>query len=214
MAMASVLSTITIIIISMIMGLICFYVMSDLPKIQRKKQIEEMTSQLINFVIFIWLGKILLNLTIFIRDPLAILAYPSNSFAFYLAVLFSALLLTYKSIRKKVDVFTLMNSFIPVFLVASFVYEFIQIVWHNNTYSIGYLAWLSVLLIMYLLIRDHVITYTLTIIMLSGWAAGKLVLAIVLPFTTVFGYIMTPWFLVLFFTICFSLLFKQRKQVS
>lgn len=215
MATATVLSSIAIIVISIVTGLISFYIISDLSKLKRKKQLEEIASQIVNFIIFIWLGKILLNLSVFIKDPLAILAYPSDSHAFYFAVLLSAIMLAYKSIRKQLDVRELMNSFLPVFLVASFVYEFIQIVWYKDTYSIGYLVLLTVLLVIYLLIRDQVTKPVLIIVILTGWTAGTLTLALILPFTTVFGYIMAPWFVGLFFLTSVTIIFyKQRKRVS
>lgn len=203
---ATKLSSIAIIVISIIVGCIAFYVVSDLAKVQKKKQIETITSQLINFIIFIWLGKILVNFAIFIKDPLAVLAYPSNSSAFYLAVLGSALTLTYNAKRKQMNVLVFTHSFIQVFLVASFVYEFIQIAWHNNTYSIGYMVLLTTLLILFQLIRDRINPNTLTMIMLIGWSAGLIGLTFVQPFVTVFGYIMAPWFVGLFFISCFILL--------
>src|SRR5690625_3616935 len=70
---------------SFIAGFIFFYLMSALSKAKKKQQAEEVTSLLINFVIYIWIGKILLNFLTFIKDPLAVLAYPSNSHAFYIS---------------------------------------------------------------------------------------------------------------------------------
>src|SRR5690625_1095176 len=98
------LKAVGIIVISFIVGFAFFYITSPLQKELKKAQLEEMFSQLVNFIIFIWVGKIILNFSIFIDDPLAILAYPSNSEAFYLAVLFSAILLFYKSWQKTFDV--------------------------------------------------------------------------------------------------------------
>src|SRR5690625_2232093 len=103
--------SIGIIIVSILAGLVFFYMTSHLPKEHKKAQLEEMFSQLVNFIIFIWVGKIILNVSIFIEDPLAILAYPSNSEAFYLAVLLSTILLFYKSWQKKFDVLHFITSF-------------------------------------------------------------------------------------------------------
>src|SRR5699024_12123600 len=73
---------------SFIAGFIFFYLMSALPKAKKKQQAEEDTSLLLNLVINIWIGKILLNFFVFIKVPLPVLAYPSNSHTFYLSVLF------------------------------------------------------------------------------------------------------------------------------
>lgn len=209
---AASVSSIAVIVISLIAGVISFYLMSESPKMQKKKQTEEMASQFVNFIIFIWLGKILLNVTIFIKDPLAVLAYPSSSSSFYLAVLFSTLTLAYKAVRKLMDVPAFIQSFILVFLVASFVYEFIQIIWKDNTYSIWYVALLTILLILYQLIRDRIASGKVIMTMLIGWSFGMVVLAFVQPFATVFGYIMAPWFVGLFFIICSILLIERGRR--
>lgn len=212
MATVSALTAIVILVISLIAGFLAFYLISDLSKTEKKKQLEELTSQFMNFVIFIWVGKILMNFSVFIRDPLAILAYPSNSTAFYLAVFFSAVTIAIKSKRQKIDVLSLVKSFIYVFLIGSFVYEFIQFIWNNNTYSINYMILLALLIIVFLFIHDRVTTHLVFIIILIGWTSGALALAYVMPFTTVFGYTMAPWFLGLFFVTCLTLIIlKQRK---
>ncbi|WNF38321.1 hypothetical protein RJD24_07820 [Bacillaceae bacterium IKA-2] len=214
MATISALASIAIIVVSLLAGFLAFYLISDLSKMEKKKQIGELTSQLMNFVIFIWLGKILLNFSIFVRDPLAILAYPSNSSAFYLALFFSAVTIAIKSKREQLDVLSLGKSFIYVFLIGSFVYEFIQIVWNNDTYSVSSMILLAVLIIFFLFMRERVTTDLLLIIMVIGWTAGTLALAYIMPFTMVFGFTMAPWFLVLFLIVFLTLMMlKKRKKV-
>ncbi|WP_338657088.1 hypothetical protein V6B14_23015 (plasmid) [Sporosarcina psychrophila] len=213
--MVSAQTSIAIIILSLSVGFLSFYLMSDLSKKKKKIYMEELASQLINFVIFMWIGKVLLNFPVFIKEPLTILAYPSNSYAFYLAVFFSAITITIKSKRQKIDIIPFFNAFTHVFLVASFVYEFTQIVWNNNTYSIRYLGLLAVLIIVIVVMRDRIATYVLNIIMLVGWTLGTLGLAFMMPFTMVFGYTMAPWFLGLILIACLRLLIcKKRKKVS
>ena len=213
MVIASKFMSITTLFISLIIGFISNYIISDLSKEQKKKNTEEMVSQLINFIIFIFISKIILNLPLFISDPLVVLAYPSDSGAFYLAILFSALLLIYKDVRKKMDLLIFIESSIPVFLITSFVYEFIQFVLNDNTYSFGYLILLAVLLVLYYLITERITTSTLIILMIIGWSAGMFLLAFIQPFATVFGYIMAPWFIVVFLIISLSyIMIKKRKK--
>lgn len=212
MAITSKLIPISILIASLAVGIISFYIMSDLSKEQKKQRTDELISQLINFVIFIWLAKIILNISIFIEGPVAILAYPSGSDAFYLAVLFTALLLVYKAKRKQMEVFAFIESFLHVFLVGSFVYEFIQLIWFNNANAFGYLLLLAILLIMFFSLRSHLKRSLVILVILFGWSAGILVLSFILPFVTVFGYIMEPWFIGLFFVInLFIIILKRRR---
>ena len=213
MAIASKLIMIGIVAISVLAGLISFYIMTDLPKDAKKRQIGELTSSLINFILFIWLGKIFANWQIFISDPLAVLAYPSNSVAFYVAVLFSGAVLVYKSKYKKMKVLHFMDTFIHVFLMASFVYEFIQLVWNNNPFSLGYLVLFTMLLISYFLLQERLTTTKLIIVMLVGWSFGMVGISLCHPYITVFGYMISPWFIGVFFLIgTFMIITNYRKR--
>ena len=214
MAAASAQTSIVIIILSLSVGFLSFYLMGDLSRKKKKIYMEELASQLMNFIIFMWIGKVLLNFPVFIKEPLTILAYPSNSHAFYLAVFFSVLTISIKSHRQKVDAALFLNAFIHVFLLSSFVYEFIQIVWSNNTYSISYMGLLGVFIIAFVVLRVHMATYRLNIIMLVGWTLGTLGLAFFMPFTMVFGYTVAPWFLSLILIFCLTVIILKRKKVS
>lgn len=207
------LISILITISSIFGGILAFYMLSDLTKEQKKRHIKEMNSQLINFVLFIWVGKIILNFPVFISDPLAILAYPSDSSAFYLAVLFSSLYLFYKSQRGQMNMMVFIQSFIFVFLIASFLYEFMQLAWYDNTFSFGYMVLLGFLLVLFLTAQGRIGSHTLIGALLIGWSLGIYIIATIQPFVTVFGYMMAPWFVGLFFAGSFThLILNQRKS--
>ncbi|AIF44883.1 MULTISPECIES: hypothetical protein [Virgibacillus] len=211
MAYTAILTNIGILILSILAGLFSFYLISDLPKEEKKKQAEEITSQIINFILFIWLGKIILHLGIFIQDPLAVLAYPSNSHALYLGLLFTSLAIAYKKYKQKIEVSSFILSFVPVFLVASFVYEFIEVVWRDNFYHWKYLTLLLILLGAYLILHNRLSKWKLIWVTLTGWIAGQLLLSYLMPYTTAFGYTMAPWFLILFYIASSSLIFFRKK---
>ncbi|GGA71966.1 hypothetical protein [Ornithinibacillus halotolerans] len=213
MAITSKLTAIGIIALSLTIGFLSFYLLRDLPKEEKKKHLEELTSQLINFVLFIWLGKIILNISIFISDPLSVLAYPSDSKAFYLATVLLSFLLVYKTKRKNLEVLPILESFVHVFLISSFVYEFIQLVIEENRYALGYLVLLALLIGLFFFLTERFTVPILLIIITSIWSVGMLVLLYVQPFVTVFGYMMTPWFVMLFsITSVGSLTYKIRGR--
>lgn len=213
--MTTALVSIAIIIVCFIVGYIFFYVTSPLTNHTQKQLLTEITSLLLNFIIFIWIGKITINIKMFISDPLAILAYPSNSEAFYIAVGLLLINIGYKVKRHNLKIMPLLSSFVPVFLVASFVYEFFQIVWGRNTFTWGYLGLLMVLLILYIVLHDRTSSKKVTFFLLTIWSLGQLILAMIMPFTTVFGYMMSPWFMSLIFIFCFVLFIKSyRKRES
>ncbi|WP_461176709.1 hypothetical protein [Virgibacillus ainsalahensis] len=194
-------------------GFIILVIFGGLSKEQRKDYLEEMISQLINLVIFVWIGKIILNFPVFMEDPMSILAYPSDSDSFYLAVLFSGALFFYKSSKWYLDTLLFLKSFLFVLLTASFAYEFIQYIWNDNQFAFGYLILLTVLLLLFIFMQNRVASSTLILVILTVWSLGVLLLWFIQPFVTIFGYMMTPWFLGLVFAIGFSfILFCKRKR--
>lgn len=208
------LISLAIIVASVPVGLISYYIMSPLDKVKKKQYIEELTSQIISFVVFIWVAKIILNFSLFIRDPIVVLTYPSNSQAFYLAILFSALLLLYKAVTKKINLLPFIESGVFVFLVTSFTYELIQIVVNKDPFTFGYLVLLAVLLCLFFLVSERIKTSTLISMILVGWSVGMLFLVYKQPFATVFGYLMKPWFIwVIFITGFLFFIITRRKRV-
>lgn len=210
LAIISKLIPIGVFALSFIGGLLFFYITSNGSKSNKKIQIDQIISELINVILFIWLGKILTNFTLFVQDPLAVLAYPSDSKAFYLAILFSGISLFIKDKKGKVNSVSLMKSFIPVFLVSSFLYEFIQVVWFHNSGTIGYFILITLLIILYYLVHERLNTKILFSVILVGWSFGVIVLTVLQPFVTVFGFIIAPWFVGVFFIVNFILILRKR----
>ena len=206
MAIISKLTVILIIGISFALAFLAFYVMSNLTKEQRKQQISEIVSQLINFALFLWLAKILLNLPLFVQDPLAVLAYPSNSEAFYLATLFTGILVYVKAKQGKITGGQLAHSFLQIFLAASLVYEFIQMTWRENPFSFPFLVVFGLLLVLFHVLQGRMNPLNQISIVLAAAAAGFFTIDFMLPYLSIFGYIVEPWFLALFLAACFGLL--------
>lgn len=207
------LMSIGITVLSFAGGLIFFYITSQLSNEHKKAQIEEVVSQLINFVIFIWVGKIILNFSVFIKDPLAILAYPGDSYAFYIAILLSAIVLFYKKIKRKFDMLQLATSLLPVFLMASFLYEFILMVSKNNLHSFESLALSAILLVLFLIINSHLTNRQIVLILLVTWSIGIFILIYIRPIVTIFGYMIAPWFIILFLFTNLLFLFFGKKLI-
>lgn len=215
MVIASKATSIGMIIISFAIGFISFYIFSDLPKKEKKKYIEALISQFINFIIFIWIGKILLNLTLFIQDPLVVLAYPGDSEAFYLAVLFTAMIIIYQSIKRNLHILAFAEGFAHVFLMALFFYAFFQMILEDDLYALGNMIVSSILLIIIFVMRGRMTAFRLLVGILTGWTIGMLVLSFTQPFVAVFGYLIDVWFIIVFFIGCLAILMLgERKEKS
>lgn len=193
-----ILQKVGMIIGSFLAGLLFFYGTSPLQKEMKKILIKQVVSLLINLVLYIWAAKILLHTGRFIRDPLAVLAYPSDSYSLYVAIVFLFVHVSIQVLRKYIEPIMLGVAFVPTFLAASFVYEFIQFSVLDNILVWDNLALLGILLIIYLLYSGRRNIHGTTIFLFYSWCVGKLLLSIVMPYTTVYGYMLTPWFLIAF----------------
>lgn len=213
MVITHALLTIGIFVVSISFGFLIYFVVAD--QSNKKTYMEQLMSQLMNFVVYLWIGKILLNVSLFIKEPMTILAYPSDSNAFYIAVLFSIVTVGIQMKRKKIDINPFLHAFMFVFLLSSFMYEFIQIVWNDRLFSIQYIGLLAFLIIVFIAIRSYTTIYVSNIIMVIGWTLGMWGLSYMMPVTMVFNYTIASWFLELFFVFCLLvIIFSRRKKVS
>ncbi|GAA0498259.1 hypothetical protein GCM10008986_26660 [Salinibacillus aidingensis] len=215
MAATAVMESIAMMIMSFLAGFIFFYFISSQEKTEKKNQISVLTSLLIDFVIYIWVGKIIVHMDIFFKDPIAILAIPGNSQAFYLAVVFILIHIFVQTKRGQLDPFKVMEVFFYTFFSASFVYEFLQLTWNEDTYSWPYLPLLFVLLSGMVALHDRMPSMRLMPIIVFIWSMGQLLFAINRPFTTVFGYSIDWWFFLLIaIAMLFVAVINRRERVK
>lgn len=201
------------IIISFVAAVGVYYIFSEQERKEKRKLLGEISSVLINFVLFIWLSKVILNFSMFVSDPLVILAYPSDAETFYLAFIFSSSFFVYQYKKKDKDAANHIEAFTMVFLIASIMYELIQFVWNNNESSFGYILLLAALLIIFIILQRRIKVKVLLTVVITLWSLGTLILINVYPLSTVFGYIIRPWFVAVFFIISILIVFfTVRKE--
>lgn len=140
----------------------------------KKHNIDSVISIALNFIIYIWISKIVLHINIFIQDPFAILAYPSDRYAFYLALFLTSITMIYNVYKKKMNFDAAWKTFLPTLLAMFFMYEILQLVVENRTYYFMYIIFYMILLLLYILIenkwmKEMIIVYTWFIMMLISW---------------------------------------------
>ncbi|MDN4493572.1 hypothetical protein [Ureibacillus aquaedulcis] len=182
---------------SIVAGLLLYYWMMPASKEEKKKQMEEVFNFFINFVMFMWVGKVILNFSVFIKDPLAVLAYPANSASFYLAIIGSILLLILK--RKKVKLSAFISILLPVVLMASVIFEFIQFLQDRNFYTLMNLIFYMILVAIFYYFNEHVSELSLFFALLLSWLIGTLLMYYSQPYVSFFGYLLSLPFILLFF---------------
>lgn len=190
---------IAIILVSFLIGIVFYYVISQQSKVEKKAQIDKVTSYLINFVLFIWVGKIIGHISLFVTDPIAVLARPSDAFALYIAMILITVNVIYDTMKRKVRPGELLYVFIPIFISASFVYEFIKIALLNNTNTWGYLTLLFILLIGVVSLYGKMEDDLFIILMIFLWILGQFVLSYTSLYIVIYSYLISRLFLVVIF---------------
>lgn len=198
--------------LSYVGALIFYYFMHTLEKDKKKQLLNKITSYVVNFIIYIWLGKVIVNLNVMVKDPFAVLAYPSDSKAFYVAVIFITINILYKE-RDTMERMLLTTSFLPIFLMALFIFEFIYVIIFNKQSHFIYLLLVTSLLLLYLYVNEK-LSAQIHYLVFAAWSIGQMILAIVQPFTTVFNYMLSASFFMIFAITCVSLFIYHKDRCS
>ncbi|WP_217588014.1 hypothetical protein [Lentibacillus saliphilus] len=215
MPSAWVLTSIAILAGSFLAGFILYFGLTPLKKQERKKQLEDVLGTVINFIIYIWLGKLLWGLPTLIQDPLAVLAYPSDSKAFYLATLFSAIHLAYKAYKHGLALWSHLSALLYVFIGASFTFEFISMNTAGGGQSWMVLALLFVLLLMMIALQNRMTIKLHLSFIVFLWGAGYTALSFILPYVALFDYMLAWWYFAIFSItglVCFVI--QLRRKVT
>ncbi|WP_419893833.1 hypothetical protein [Oceanobacillus kimchii] len=206
-------SELVLLIGSFLLGIVFFRFISPYSKLETKKRIDKIMNLFIMFVVFLWLGKIITNLSTFINDPLPILAYPSDSKAFYVAVALSIVYVKLKLAKDYNQAMDVLYAWLIVFFTASFVYGFVQMIFGAAVFSWQYLGLIVLLLILFILQQDKLSKENLVFTGLLSWSIGQWLLAI-FSRTTVFQFNLSHWFyaVVLVGSVILTIYGKKVKQ--
>lgn len=197
MVITETLISAVILAVSAVFGSIIYIMLNEAAKSKKKKILEELLSQFINLIIFIYIIKIILNLDVFLEDPLAVLAYPSDSAVFYASLVITAAVIIYKNLKGRLDLKEFSDGMITLFLTSSMMYEFIHFIIYDDTYAFVYFIVLAVLFLVFYVLYNRIEKRYLLITAVLSWTVGIVVLFFVYGTATAFGYTMRPWFAVL-----------------
>lgn len=191
-------------VIAMLIGIGFYYVMSQQE--EKKQRIDMVTSYIINFVLYIWLAKIIILLPLFVKDPFAVLPYPSDSRMFYLATILTIVHGWINWKRKKLVIKKFVEAFIPIFFMGSFIYEFFEIVWNHfgqSWYTIGLYA---ILLIIYIFTKiKNPLLY------IGTWAFVQSLYGFIFPYTTLFGYTLSAYYFIIIWMIVVMMWIRRSR---
>ncbi|CAM4329832.1 hypothetical protein [Lacicoccus alkaliphilus] len=193
MVITETLISVAILAISALSGGIIYTLMDTHG--DKKPLLEDLFSQFVNLLIFIFMIKIIMNLDIFLNDPLAVLAYPSGSGIFYTALALTALMIIYKHVKGEMNLKFFLEVLTIVSLTSSMMYEFIYFIIYGDAYAFGYFIVLAIIFTGFLLLYGRLGNGKLMILTVLAWSAGLFILSAIYNAATVFDYTMHPWFI-------------------
>lgn len=151
MPINTVMLSIGILAVSFLGGILFFYVMDTGTKQAKKYQLDQFLNVLIQFILYIWVMKVVVQLPRFFDDPLSVLAHPANSWHFLIAsiVLMAHLWIKYR--KSKPAAATLFQTSSFIFLASLFIYDILQIAVKPATDVNVMTILLAVLVVVYVL---------------------------------------------------------------
>lgn len=192
-----VIEHVAILICSFAVGIAVYFLMSRAPMKEKKARVNWLVSIVIQLVIYVWIAKALMQFSTLIKDPLAVLAYPSNATIFYIALLFLAMHLWIHIKKNVLSVEHMIEVFVPVFIHAQFVYQCVQLM---QTERIAYLvsAFITLVLIVIYIAVEKIHTPSGYGLLFFVWALGSIILSLLFTHNVLFGYTVSPLIYVLF----------------
>lgn len=192
MTWTSAIEHIVILIISFTIGVGGYISMNKDPFQQQKKRLDWLLSIVIQLVIYIWLAKVLVLFKKAIKDPFAVLAYPSNATMLYLALIFTGIHIAIHIKRKVLSGKEMMLVFVPILISTHFVYSCIQL---YQSGRIGFLiqAGLGMILILLYAVNERLHHVQGSLLVFMIWSFGNGLIAVMYEHYTLFGYTSSPF---------------------
>lgn len=215
MVFTTALETIGLLIVSYALGCLFYYVVATEKGQRKRRLLDGFLSLTINFVIFIWVGKIVSQGLRIFRDPLATLAYPSNALAIYMATALFIAHLIYRRMRKQIRDEILVPVAIPVVLATIFIYESMRILLYSDKTSLMFVVFLMVLLLIQLFRPEHLQDLNMGIYLFLIFLLGCIVFAITVGngYATLLNYRLHLLYFISLFILTFSsFMYMKRRQ--
>ncbi|WP_040226903.1 hypothetical protein [Bhargavaea cecembensis] len=169
-------------------------------------------SVLADFVIFLWVGKIVLNIGLFVRDPVSVLAYPAGSSAFYVSAALTAVSARFRW-RREPPPAGFFAFLLRALFLSAFFFEFAGYFPDRHGAALPNLLLYGVLSAVSVAVPLREIRFVRWAALL--WGAGVAVVAMASPLVTLFGFVLSPWFVLL---VCFAIvsftLIKSKEGIS
>ncbi|GEM03622.1 hypothetical protein HMI01_06100 [Halolactibacillus miurensis] len=144
-------ATLIVTILGLLGGALFFYYTSPHDKALKKIHSNKILDGVLYTMIFTIVAKVILNLPLFIDDPVAVLAYPSGSSALYLALVGVVGVLAWSLNKEAIRHHPFMDSLFRFIVGSQFVQLFLTLTvttYHVSIYQLGLLFITLLLLVL------------------------------------------------------------------
>lgn len=206
------LMTIGIVLLSFILGRYGFYFFI---KENNQLSMGELINWLMNLVIFMWLGKVILNMPIFLSDPVSILAYPSDSSALFVGLIGSLIIFYIQFRKNKEGILLFLNQLTFIVLLSSAIHYILKVIILDASIDYLYLLITSGIIILMVTIWERLDSKTKFLVLVTCWSFGLVFgLLVFQPYVLIFNYNIQLWFLIGYWLISIVILLSSLSNIK
>lgn len=145
-------ATLIVTVLGLLGGVLFVYFTSPFNKDIVKLHVNKLFDVILYFIIFTIVSKVLLNIELFFEDPVAVLAYPSDSKAFYLASITTLIVIGFSLKKQTMDIRSFIDSLFRLIVGSQFIQLFLTLTmttYHASIYQLA-LTFLTLILLVFL----------------------------------------------------------------
>lgn len=205
-------ATLVVTILGLFGGALFLYLTSPLDQEKKKLHMNKLIDSVLYLMIFTIVAKIILNMSLFFEDPVAVLAYPSNSTALYVALVMTVVVMVMSKQKDVMLSWGFIDSLFRFLVSSQFIQLFLTLSLTTYTVSIYQLGFLFIILLALLLKSAARQNQLLGLWTLYGVGLFSLSFIDVMPF---FGYYVQGLFYLIFSLLgSFLVAILRKKQES
>ncbi len=207
-------ATLIVTVLGLFGGGLFFYYTSPYDETLKKLHSNKLLDIVLYTMIFTIVAKVLLNVSLFFDDPIAVLAYPSDSTAFYLAAVGVIVVMAWSLKKVAVQPGPLIDSLFRLIVGGQFVQLFLTLAITTYHVSMVQLGLLFVTLLLLVFLTKQQLSVTTQVGIISFYTAGAFGLSFIetLPFFNF--YVHGSYYLFLGFCLVTTLIWSQKHTTE
>jgi hypothetical protein len=177
-------ATLIVMLLGLVGGGLFFYYTSPYDNTLKKRHSNKLLDVVLYTMIFTIVAKVILNVSLFFDDPVAVLAYPSDSSAFYLATGGVIVVMAWSLIKTRTELVPLIDSLFRLIVGSQFVQLFLTLTLTTYYVSMIQLGLLFVTLLLLVFLTKHPLRSATHVSIIGVYTAGAFGLSFIetMPF--------------------------------